>query len=347
MTRHSDVYIRQKAVAAYQLSRCLSKTAKRVGKSTSYVSKWVQRFNSMGHVNDLPHKGRICAISKAAVRRSQALLLSTQSLRLTTRKLKAERLIPKSMSHTTIWRHLMDGKTPVKHRGIRRQPLITPTTAGKRIKFAEYHAKTNWCKVLYVDSKYFCVCNDVSSKQWVPADVIPTRTMVKHSPAIHVYAGFSARGATALIEASGTTGFRFLAGERRTRGVCAAEYQHVLTQHLIPAARKQFGKGKWLLLQDGAPPHKAASTTALLAEQRVQLVQHWPGNSPDLNPIENLWSWVSRRMQARPITTQAQLRTELKAAWRAIPKALLKALASSMKQRLALVKANKGQYIKH
>jgi hypothetical protein len=64
----------------------------------------------------------------------------------------------------------------------------------------------------------------------------------------------------------------------------------VLSQHLIPAARQKFSRRKWLLLHDGAPPNKAASTAALLAPQRVQVVQHWHGSSPDLNPIENLWS---------------------------------------------------------
>ena len=338
------MYNRQKAVAAYQLSRCLTKTAKRVGRSTSYVAKWVQRFTTKGHVADAARKGRSCTMSKAATRRAQALLLSTQSIRLTTRKLKAEGRIPASMSHTTVWRHLGDGKTPVKHRGVRKQPLITPSTAGKRIEFATFHATTNWDRVFFLDSKYFYVCNRVSKKQWVPADVIPTTAVVKHSPAIHVYAGFSVRGTSALVEASGTTGFRFPGA---ARGVRAAEYQHLLRQHLIPTARQQFGRGKWLMLHDGAPPHKAATTTALLAQQRVQVVQRWPGNSPDLNPIENLWSWVSRRLQARPITTLAQLRTELKAAWAAIPPALLRTLARSMKQRLQLVRAKKGQYINY
>lgn len=347
MSRHSAVYNRQKAVAAYQLSRCLNKTAKRVGRSASYVSKWVNRFSTMGHVNDAARKGRSRSISQAAITRAKALLLSTQSLRLTTMKLKAEGRIPSSTSHSTVWRHIGKGKTAVKHRCIRQQPLISPFTAGKRIEFATFHATTNWDRVFFVDSKYFYVCKRSNRKQWVPADVMPTAEVVKHSPAIHVYAGFSARGTSALIEVSGTTGFKFVAGNKRARGVQAAEYQHVLAQHLIPAARQQFGRGKWLLLQDGAPPHRAASTTALLAQQQVQLVQHWPGNSPDLNPIENLWSWVSRRLQARRFTSLAQLRKELKAAWLAIPNSLLRSLASSMSKRLQLVQAKQGQYIEH
>ena len=345
MNRETQVYNRQKAVAAYHLTRCVTRAAKRIGVATSYVKTWVQRFLSTGHVNDSARSGRSSTISAAAVRRAQALMLTTQSIRLTANKLKELGLIPPSMSFTTVWRHLGDGKTAVKHRSVRKQPLINPKTAGQRVAFAKLHTSTNWDRVFFLDSKYFYVCNKTSRKQWVLADTIPTAAVVKHSPAIHVYAGFSARGTSALIEATGTTGFRFLGVPKGTRGVNAVEYQHVLKQHLISAARQQFGRGKWQLLHDGAPPHKAASTKALLAEEKVQQVQGWPGNSPDLNPIENLWAWVSYRLRERNITTLAGLRKELKAAWRAIPTTLLKSLARSMPKRLRLVKASEGQYI--
>ncbi len=99
--------------------------------------------------------------------------------KLATRKHKAEGRIPSSMSHTTVWRHLGDGTSAVKHRGVRKQPLITPSTAGKRIKFVIFHATTNWDTVFFLDSMYLFVCNMISKKQWVPADVIPTTAQLR------------------------------------------------------------------------------------------------------------------------------------------------------------------------
>ena len=124
----------------------------------------------------------------------------------------------------------------------------------------------------------------------------------------------------------------------------ALEYQHVLTEHLLPAGRQMFGRGRWQLLQDGAPPHRAATTTALLAAERVQVVELWPGNSPDLNPIENLWSWVVRSLRYRNITTLVQLRAALKDIWASVPATLRNNLAGSMSKRLELVMEKDGQY---
>ena len=46
-------------------------------------------------------------------------------------------------------------------------------------------------------------------------------------------------------------------------------------------------------MQDGAPCHKAKSIKNLLASQKIPLLD-WLGNSPDLNPIENVWELLKR-----------------------------------------------------
>jgi hypothetical protein len=286
------------------------------------------------------------ALPKAVLKRAQRLVVKFQSVRLAVQQLKSDGLLPENMHYTTVWRHLNEGSAAIKHTSVTNKPLITSKIAKKRRAFSRHHQRrTKWSKVLFVDSKYFYVSNKVSNKQWVPIDEVPTRQVVKHSPAVHVYAGFSASGVTPLIEVSGTTGHKFIVEGKLMKGVRGPEYQHVLKQHLIPAARQMFGRSKWQLLQDNAPPHRAASTAALLAQEGVQVVQHWPGNSPDLNPIENLWAWLAGRLSSKHITTLAQLRKELQLAWRAVPRALLQKLASSMTTRLALVKQNKGEYI--
>ena len=39
--------------------------------------------------------------------------------------------------------------------------------------------------------------------------------------------------------------------------------------------------------QDGVPCHRSKVATTFLAKDKIKVLD-WPGNSPDLNPIENL-----------------------------------------------------------
>ncbi len=54
----------------------------------------------------------------------------------------------------------------------------------------------------------------------------------------------------------------------------------------------------WLFQQDNLPCHTAHSITEYFAESNVQLML-WPARSPDLNLIENLWSWMDYQLSKK------------------------------------------------
>ena len=41
----------------------------------------------------------------------------------------------------------------------------------------------------------------------------------------------------------------------------------------------------------------------------------WPSYSPDLNPIENVWSMIAQELNGKNIQTQAGLFEEIEKAW--------------------------------
>ena len=62
----------------------------------------------------------------------------------------------------------------------------------------------------------------------------------------------------------------------------------------------QFPKQRvYLFQQDNAPCHSSASTRAFIRDQGITLLD-WPSNSPDLSPIEIVWSIVKRRIGRIP-----------------------------------------------
>lgn len=50
--------------------------------------------------------------------------------------------------------------------------------------------------------------------------------------------------------------------------------------------------------QDGDSKHTSNYTLNWLRRHRIKYIEDWPPNSPDLNPIENLWHCVKRRLTA-------------------------------------------------
>ena len=58
----------------------------------------------------------------------------------------------------------------------------------------------------------------------------------------------------------------------------------------------------------------------------------WPAQSPDLNPIDNLWDELERRLQGRPNhpTSVPDLTNAHVAEWKQVPAAMLQHLVESL-----------------
>ena len=59
----------------------------------------------------------------------------------------------------------------------------------------------------------------------------------------------------------------------------------------------------------------------------------WPAQSPDLNPIENLWYIVDHRLKDRAHSTKAEHLKELQQGWKLLESNLLTRLVDSMPRR--------------
>ncbi len=125
----------------------------------------------------------------------------------------------------------------------------------------------------------------------------------------------------------------------------SVRYMEVLRSHLLPWMLR-FGATKFL--QGGAPSHTSKKVRAFLKESNVS-VMDWPGNSLYLNPIENLWAIIKRRLKKLPnITSLPLLIKAMKMMWpRDLPISLMKKLAHTMPARLKMCLKNKRQMTKY
>lgn len=96
--------------------------------------------------------------------------------------------------------------------------------------------------------------------------------------------------------------------------------------------------------QDGDPKHTSKIVKNWLSNQSFQLIK-WPPQSPDLNPIENLWAILKRRMAVheRAPTNMAELWQRVQEEWNNISDETIHNLVESMPNRIKSVKKkNKG-----
>ena len=79
-------------------------------------------------------------------------------------------------------------------------------------------------------------------------------------------------------------------------------------------------------------------------ENQVKRIS-WPVQSPDLNPMENVWSVLKANISNyKPSSTKELIRI-IKKEWKKLDKIFAENLVCSMKNRISLVLSNEGDHI--
>jgi transposase len=82
-------------------------------------------------------------------------------------------------------------------------------------------------------------------------------------------------------------------------------------------------------------------------DQGVQVLD-WPGNSPDLNPIENLWNMMKRRVARCNPSSLHDLKQQIMHAWcNEVTSEECLRLIESMPRRISAVMRNHGYPAKY
>jgi hypothetical protein len=124
----------------------------------------------------------------------------------------------------------------------------------------------------------------------------------------------------------------------------AEQYKKVLETRLIPQLEDWFPDGNCVYMQDGAPCHTANIIKDYFDGIGMEVLP-WPGNSPDMNPIEGIWYNLKDRVNEVTTTNKRDLIERIVDVWFHNPdiaQLIAKYYASMPNRIAALIKAKGG-----
>ena len=143
-------------------------------------------------------------------------------------------------------------------------------------------------------------------------------------------------GGKAGISADGTIAARIFEGTMNGTLYC-----DVLQQELTQSMEKLANESVYTFQQDLAPWHTSKLVQEKMAKSKLYVLE-WPAKSPDLNPIEMLWSILDKKLAAKPMYSIVELRQRLEEKWNGIRQLSCLNLIDSMPDRIQKCLKSKG-----
>ena len=234
-----------------------------------------------------------------------------------------------NISHSSIRRILISRGFLFKKS--HKKVFLKPEDMQRRLAFANQmkSRESDWGYVIFTDESSFWLNKSKPRCRWVEGGN-GIEGYKAHGPKVHVWGAISLRGTVSL--------------EIFEDNMDAALYRNILQK------KKRFMEGLYpegfILQLDNDPKHKAHETQNFI-ENNFEMALQWPPYSPDLSPIENIWSWLKAQVRKDLPQTVKSLKTSILKNWKKIDQNFLLPYIESMIKRIDLCISVNGNLTKY
>jgi len=338
-TRELSTNEKQWIVNLHQEGLSTRNIAGKTGILPSTIGYAIRRWKSRGTVVNQPRNGRPKVTNPRIDRKIIKKVLNNR--RISAPKIVAEiaEECGVTISSKTVQRKIHEHG--FQSRIARKKPFISKTNKMKRVSWAQIHATwpiDQWKKVLWSDeSKFNLFGTDGVVKVWRKTNEEYNskcmRATVKHGGGNVIVWGcmsWNGVGLLAIVDC------------KMTKEV----YIRLLEENLQKSVKKLKLGRNFIFQHDNDPKHTAKIVTEYIKTKKVHVLP-WPAQSPDMNPIEHLWSELERRLTYRKPSSKSDLVKMLLDEWDKITPEVTKNLVESMGRRTSALLASKGYPTKY
>ena len=208
-------------------------------------------------------------------------------------------------------------------------PMLTVEQKQNRVEWAKKHQGDDWNRTIFTDESSFQMFRN-TVRRWSKNPEIEVKRIPKNRQKVHI------RGAISIKGVVGYHTFR--------TSLNGIYFVDILKHHLLPGATMQF-KRRWRLQQDNDLKHTSGVAKEFIKNKIPELLE-WPANSPDLNPIENYWNVIKRRVEKRKPTNIDDLEQFMNEEIEKTDSNFLINFVNSMKDRCLAIISSDGERIK-
>ena len=307
-----------------------------IGRHHKNVSRFHRRWLETQRLRPEENRGRP---RKTTDRDDRAILIKVKRNRFITAKGILSELELPGVSESTIRRRISESGEFNSYWAVKK-PFINARNRLRRLQWCREHlhwTPEQWRRVMWTDESPFVLSFSGRIRIWRMHNerysIRCLRGTVKHDIKINVWGAFCGSGVGRLEWIKDT--------------LTKEKYLDILEEPMLHSADLLFGRENWLLQQDNDPKHTAYVVRDWLLENEIPTLDWWPAQSPDLNPIENLWSILDHRLKNRHVNTAEQLFAALQEAWNDLPVDMLQRLVDSMPARCQAVIDSRGYPTKY